>query len=116
MREVSFGAWVTVRFHLFGYWEWSNRDRARKERIKSGYTSLRVTKDTARKLEHLARQIAATHPGWTGGNKIALDELLSAIATARPAIATAENGNACKEPIGDLHASSIGVPRDRRGK
>lgn len=95
-----------ARFRLPGYWDRAERRRARDQRKETGYTSVRVTRATARALEAFARRLAARHPGWNYGAKIPLDELLAAIAAAEPSIDTSADEKACKPTAGvGMHAT-----------
>jgi hypothetical protein len=79
---------LRIVFSLFPGGRYARRDerqKAERARIASGYSSIRVSKQTHAKLRELVHQVQVQDPGWRvhpfwRRRKLGLDELLSAIA------------------------------------
>lgn len=71
-----------LAFQLPG-WKWDNNaQQLQRERIASGYTSLRITKQTLADLQELRKNVAELHRKEGGYYpSLSMDDLLTRIAT-----------------------------------
>lgn len=90
---------------------WSNeRDRMNRERIATGYTSLRVSRQTAKRVHELTRQVADAL-GWSPyRRKLSPDELLGLIGSGVLQVRTHAKPDrtmhARPRDLGTVHANS----------
>lgn len=118
-------AFITVTFQLPGHWDWGERRRDRRQRVNTGYSSIRVTRATRRALIEFADRIAREHPGWMESRrrrrlspedrsgKIPLDELLAAIARGRVLLNAVEAVPDVVEDVNDTVAITGANQSDR---
>lgn len=86
---------------------WSyTRSLERKARAESGWTSVRISKATARALHQLAADVAAANGDEWSYRRTSLVELLEWLAAGAVIRPDRELARACKTAIAQKHASS----------
>lgn len=83
---------------------WSSHTRKRN-RIASGSTSIRVSKETVRFLRDLSIQCRDVHPDWSYSSP-PLSELVDWLARGLMIVPDRELTDACKAAIAKTHAST----------